>query len=676
MFSKTFVIHIFEHRNLIFFRFAVILFFEVFLLGSAGISNPVPVIATGKEIHRQDTIFIRKGRYILLKNTSITIPRDTFYILKQKNRNRNDTGSFRNSQIFYDSVYKKFSRNKVTQLLYYLAFVVPKQSDLPDTLQVLKSTIPFDKYRGKVIRDINVKILPPFGVSVYDTGRYAVRGIGNALNSVHMNTRRYVVRRNLLFKKGDRVNSSILADNERLLRNIPAIDDARIIVMPTEPGSDSVDLLIVAKDIWSIGLDVPLITPQQVRLRVYDVNFLGLGDQLTTNMSIHTNRAPFYLFESLSYSFSNIGGSLINASIGYNTDHSGNRILLFRIDRQFLTNMTKWAGGAAFALETRSDKITDNYSIKSDVNNEGLWLGRAFLLNRQNEASRAVIASAVYRRDFTSRPAVTIDSNRGYYRQLQVLTTLSISNSNHYLTDYIRDFGKTENLPYGHLVQLTAGVDQTEFYTRFYSGFHLSAGRFFDRFGYLSGYLKFGGFLNHSSFEDAVVKINLNYFTPLLKTRDKRYKFRTFFSAAYRYAINSRSNNNEYYNANMDFHINKIGDADYFNTANVVSARLSTVCYFPWYYYGFRFAIMMELQAGLASQKQDPLYKTPLFNGIGLSLVIKNDNLIFPAFLITGYLYPFPSGNYRQLQFNLGSNMHVQYYDFNVSAPHEENLGN
>jgi hypothetical protein len=100
------------------------------------------------------------------------------------------------------------------------------------------------------------------------------------------------------------------------------------------------------------------------------------------------------------------------------------------------------------------------------------------------------------------------------------------------------------------------------------------------------------------------------------------------------------------------------------------------IIFTPWYFYGFRFAVMIELQAGLVAQKKEPLYKVSFFSSIGLSLIIKNDNLIFPAFLVSGYLYPSSVGNFRQLQFMLSSNLNVQYYDFNVTAPHEENLGN
>ncbi len=594
----------------------------------------------------------------------------------RKKNGRPDTNSYQQSQVFYDTVFKKFSRNKITQLLYGLAFVEPKQSDLPDTLQVLNSDIPFEQYRGKIIRKIEVIVLPPFGASIYDTGRKAATGIGKALNGVHMNSRKYIITRNLLFKPGEPVNPSLLADNERILRNMRAIDNARIVVEPGDANSDSVDLTVIVKDVWSIGIDAPLITPRQVRFRIYDANFLGQGDQLTTNLSLDLYRAPFFMFEGLAYTYSNIAGSLIDATIGFTADNLGNNILLFHIERSFLTNQTKWAGGGQLSVFGSVNGLPDSVKITSYGNNQGLWLGRAFLLKGQKKISRFIITAGAYRRDYTSRPVVTIDTNMAYYNNLQILTTLSFSRNNYYITDYVLDFGKTENLPYGHLFQATVGMDQSDFYTRIYSGINLSVGNFYNNFGYVSASIKLGGFFNHASFEDAVVKFNLHYFTPLLKTTNKRYKFRTFMAIDFRHAFNSRSNNLDYYDANQNFKINKVDDAVYFQGAEVLTGSLSSVCFTPWYFYGFRFAMMVDLQTGFVAQKKEPLFNASLFSSIGLSIIIKNDNLIFPAFVISGYFYPSAAGNVRQFQFTMNSNLGVQYDDFNVTAPHEENLGN
>ena len=82
------------------------------------------------------------------------------------------------------------------------------------------------------------------------------------------------------------------------------------------------------------------------------------------------------------------------------------------------------------------------------------------------------------------------------------------------------------------------------------------------------------------------------------------------------------------------------------------------------------------MQAGLVTKKREPLANASVFTGIGMGLMIKNDNLVFPALTISAYYYPTPAGNPRQFQVVTNSNLNVVYNDFNVGAPYEETLGN
>ena len=658
------------------FKFFFILPALFFLFSFLGISSPLSHFKDTIHNPENDTVFIRKGSYILSTTLFLNIPRDTFYIIPHEKLTSGDSARYRQSQVFYDTLYKKFSRKKFTQLLYPLAFHEPKQSNLPDSVQVLKSTAPFEEEKGKVIRNILITVLPPFGSGIYDTDRIVRTGAGMALNSIHRNTREYIIRRNLLIKKWDRLNPSILADNERILRDINSIDNARIMVTHTGPDCDTVDLVILVKDVWSIGLDIPYITTSQIGLRIYDANFLGLGDQITTKMSMDLYRSPFFRFNGLSYTFSNIGGSFINANLDYTANDLGNQSMTVGFERSFITNYTKWAGGAMVTWSKDVNIVSETMHLTSYADNEGFWVGRAFLLKGYRMTSRAIAAAGIYRINFSSRPYISIDSNEQYYNRLKVLGTFSISKNNYYLTDYLLKFGKTENLPYGHLIQITLGVDKTDFYSRLYSGIHLSAGNYFNRFGYLAAYAKFGGFFNHSSLEDAVAKFNLGYFTPLLKTPDQRFKFRTFFSTDYRYAFNQRLNNSDYYNANLIFNIRKVYNLNDFKGVKFISVRTATTCFFPWYFYGFRFAFTVDVQAGLVAHKKQTLANASLFTGMGLGFIIKNDNLVFPALVISCYFYPSSVRYLSQFQVVINSNLNITYYDFNVGAPYEETLDN
>ncbi len=676
MFAHRPVPWFFPNSTLLVSRITCGIFALALLLPAPGRGDPPPMRKEKNPHHGADTVFVCKGLYILTMSLMVKVPRDTSYVIHHPTGNIYDSSGYRKSKVFYDTVYNKFNRSAITKLIYPLAFHEPKQSNLPDTVQVMKGTSPFEVAKGKIIRNIRIEVLSPFGTSIYDTCSYAQTTAGKALNSVHRNTRQFIVRRNLLFKKGDRVNPGLLADNERILKEINAVDNARIIVTPTGPGSDSADLVVLVKDVWTIGLDVPFISSEKIGLRIFDANFLGLSDRITAKMSVNPYRAPLYRLDGLTYTHPNIGGSFINATLDYTRSDPGEQNLSATFDRAFYTNQTRWAGGLVIAWREEVNEIKNSKPDIAYSGNESLWLGLASLLNGPSATSRAVVTAGISRNEFSSRPYISIDSNRNYYNHLQFLSALSLSKNNYYLTDFLFDFGKTENLPYGHLFQVTGGYDKTDYYARIYAGAVISGGNFFNRVGYLEAYARFGGFLDASRVEDAVIKFNLSYFTPLIKTSERGYKYRCFFLADYRHVFNQRSNNRDYYNANLIFNIDKINNPAEFRGANFISVRTAMKCFTPWYFYGFRFALTADLQSGLVSQKDEPLVHASLFSGIGVGIVIKNDNLVFPALSISGYYYPSSAWDISEFQFVINSRMNVAFYNFNVSAPYEESLGN
>jgi len=634
--------------------------------------HPMPDV----QVEQSDTIKIRKGTYFLTKSLVVEIPGDTFFLVTNQQMFSNDSLAQSRSRTFYDTLYKKLSRKKITRLLYPLAFVEPQPVNPVRNEQVVKSTTDFESFKGKVIRNIRIVILSPFGTSIFDTLRVSTSGAGRALNNVHLNTRKFVIKRNLLFKKGDRINPAEIAENQRILKDLDYIDDARILLKGTGILSDSVDVTVIAKDVWSIGIDIPGVTVERITVRLYDANFLGLGDRLTVNTSADLYRAPFFLISGLSYKYSNIGGSFIDGIIEYSAGDEGGRNFRVGLNRSFLTNQTKWGGGLNAAFVKDIYELTDSTDIISFYNQQGAWFGKAFPLKNLKNNQRIIVTAGIYLKQFTSRPLVTIDSNRAYYNQEQFLTSVSFSSNNYYLTEYVSKFGKVENLPYGALVQITAGLDHTDYYLRFYSGARLSAGNYFRNFGFLEGYLKFGGFLNRTSFEDAVFKVNLRYFTPLYKSPDKRFKFRAYLNSDYRTGINLRSNNLDAYDANLDFRINKVNYYDDFYGTEMFYSRAILVAFTPWNFYGFNFALTANFQIGLVAQKHEYLFQEPFFSGIGLGVLIKNDNLVFPPFQISATIYPSPAGNLSRFQYLFSSVPEIQYYDFVPGAPYEETLGN
>ena len=657
-------------------RVALALFIFIPILALCQNEEKPVLLSPPPDSLKYDTVQIPRGVLIFAPDFFIHVPRDTFMLVKSYSFSIGEMKSQASTKTFYDSAYVKFGRHKISRFLYTLLFVPPKIVTLPDTSQIIKSEIPYIKYKGKTIRRIRIKTLDPFGPTVADTTARSLTWVGNTGNKTHLTTREFVVRKNLLFKQGQTVDPVLLADNERLLREMPAIDDVSILLSPADPAGDSVDITVVTKDVYSIGFNFLEVTPGKSVFQLYDGNFLGLGDRLVNEFSIDNRRGPYFREEGINYYMTNIGGTFIDGLARYFHDDVGNQNVGFQLQRSFFSNRTRWAGSGLFQYSRYVDKEADAYKITSYLYDAGLWIGRAFFIKNEGEPVRLIISEAAYNRRYYSRPFISVDSNKRYYNYLQLLSGFSISKNNYYLTDYVFELGKREHIPYGHLFQLTFGPEFSDYSTRFYSGIEVAMGDFIKKFGYLSGDIFFSGYFRGTSYEDAIIKIQTRYMTYLYSTPRKRYKFRTYLITEYRTGFNFRLNNKDYSGINQYLQLNKTTDQISLQGTGTLAANLSVIVYTPWFFYGFKFALLEQIQGGFVAKKNAAMFDTPFYPGIRTGLIIKNDNLIFPALVISLFYYPnSPSGG-ASLQFLMNISTGIQFHDYNVSAPREETLQN
>ena len=591
-----------------------ILFSFFFLLSFSPPSHGQEKPEISKDTVSFDTISVKKGTWFNYKGKTFKILKDTVFIVQSYQIPEINVKNEQRSKTFYDSVYKKFSRKKFSQMLYRLAFKPPDIPPLPGNSQKIKSEVPFKQYQGKVIRHIRIETLDPFGTSIYDTLTNAVTASGKALNASHIKTRSWIIRKNLFIKEGQEVDPYLLADNERHIREMSFIDDVKTFVTVPESSGDSVDIIIVTKDVFSIGFDVVTASPSNVSFRLFDGNFLGLADRLATNYSIKTGRQPYFRLDGASYSYDNIAGTFLNTLVNYTLDDEGNQILGLSCNRNFYSIKTKWAFGVGYqynkmVVEKQSNE--EEYEIKPEIsyfNDISFWGGRAFQIRNTTIPSRFVISESFFRRSFSSRPWISIDSNKIYYNTTRILTGLAFSANNYYLTDYILHFGKPEIIPYGRAFKVTLGPEITNYYTRFYGGVDLSAGDFLNGFGFLSGRAVLGGYLYHKSMEDCVLKMSLKYLSPLFATPDRKFKFRGYFFSDYRFGFDFLKNNTDYSNINRDLLIDQVKFDTVFYGRKSLSASLSVIMYTPLYFYGFRFAFILQGKGGFVAPDGESLF--------------------------------------------------------------------
>jgi hypothetical protein len=126
-----------------------------------------------------------------------------------------------------------------------------------------------------------VPILSPLGTAIPKS----------ALNSLHILTKEWIIKRELLVREGDRYVQVLVDETARNMRARMPVQVSLVVIVPVQSEEeDTVDLLVITKDIWSLrlstdisgtagGIENLLLVPQET-------NFLGLHHTVSTRFQL------------------------------------------------------------------------------------------------------------------------------------------------------------------------------------------------------------------------------------------------------------------------------------------------------------------------------------------------------------------------------------------------------
>lgn len=597
---------------------------------------------TGPVEVKYDTLRLVAGSRLYLAGQKFKFKKDTIIVLHGGLDYRVKYPRGQADEIFFDSLEIRANRKRWTRELHNIIITAPHKPDTRDTMLTRLSIDPYMSYGGKIIRNIRFTKLEPFGPTIYDTTRTAGSKIERLGNDIHRITHDRVILNHLLFHPGDLVVPHEISDNERIIRELPFIEDVRIHMSETSPGSDSVDILVITKDAFSIGAGGMLRDYDVGKLDIFESNLFGFGHELHAIFYWDAGKSP-WLGHEIYYLMHNLGGTFINSTIWYqqvfNTEsyHLG-------LDRRFVTPNTKWAG--SLDLErTRTFRFinfgdTTNLDVPVKYNIYDGWLGRAFFIrtreNRMTNRLNFVVSSRLYWNQYIDRPQPDEHTLYLYQNRTGLLASLALSSQSFYRSNLIRDFGRTEDIPQGLLFSITGGLERNEFNTRVYGGFSLSQGRYLGKFGYLYTKLEAGGFfLKKDYVEQGVINFRTDYFTPLFIVN--RFKIRHFISANFVHGINRFED--EYIGIGDEHDIYGFRYGLPLGTKKIFM-NYEADAFSPFYLYGFRFAFLGFLDFGLIGPDSKKLHDGLFYSGFGIGARIRNERLVFPTISIRLGYYP------------------------------------
>jgi len=533
------------------------------------------------------------------------------------------------SRAFYDSLRVRSEKRKLTSLLYDMIVVTPGSA--ANARVDMTSTSPFKKYEGKIIRNREVIRLNAFGTNLDIPAKEASSKHQQLLNSTYTKTKSFILNRYLLFREGDTISSLEMADNERLLRQLPFIDDAIITIVTVD--SSYADVAIIVRETYPYGLNLSIKGLNSGTVRAYDRNFAGLGHELTLTVPYDFDEFPYPGF-GFQYFIRNIARSFSDLDLKF-ADGLGSTTMESTFYRNFVSSEIKYAWSASLKMtRTTEDLDTMPVPVPLSYTWQDYWVARAFMLDR-TRVTRLIISSRYIYNNVFSRPEI---DDFSYYRlqSYQLVTgSLALSSQRYINTSLIYSYGRTEDIPYGYMVELLGGREKNEFKWRTYAGFKVSIGNIVPRVGYIYAGAAISTFYNQGSTEQGMVQASLRYFTPLVKVG--RSRIRTFVNLDYTRGFSRYTDESLYLN-NSSFIRGFSNDS--INGGTRITLSLEPVLFLHKPVIGFRFALFAYTDVGLLlgeGFKDGNYYTVP---ALGAGIRIRNDQLVLNTIQIRLAWYP------------------------------------
>jgi len=550
------------------------------------------------------------------------------------------------SSRMYRSIEKFSRKSRFTKFIHRLVFKpVARITSQRGPPQLVRRS--HADHQGKVVRDIVIVTLEPFGFSAADTAvipqQYPFM-IGNAL---HVRTQPMTVANTMLIRENDQYDSLLVMESERLIRNQNYVREVEIAAVGVEGTTDSVDLSVRVVDRWSI---VPsgAVSSARVTVGLAEKNVLGFGHELQNTYAWdHTTGMKDF---TANYSVPNVKNSHISIKLHYDIDERNNSGRSLAVERPFYSPLARWAAGSAIARLFQKDAIAGGIpdAVTQDIRytTQDYWAGNANrIFHGDTEDTRtinAIIAARYYRIRYLEKPAGGPRPAPIYADEDLYLAGIGATKRSYFRDHYIYGFGTIEDVPVGRVYGLTGGYQVRGDADRWYVGARISLGDYRE-LGYISSTIQYGTFVHGRHLQQGVITAGVNYFSNLIEIGD--WRLRQFVKPQVTWGLNrwpgeSLTINDE--NGIRGFTSSSQG-------IKKVMLTIQTQSYAPWGILGFKFGPYLNGSLGMLGTASSGFTSSQAYYQFGIGALFKNDHLVLSNFQLSVAYYPSIPGSGRNI---------------------------
>ena len=543
----------------------------------------------------------------------------------------------------------------------------------------IKTANPYIIHNGKIIRYVEIVSLG-FERSIYDTNiiknNFGVR----LANSIHKNTTQKVITKNLFFREGSRINAFLLADNERHLRDQVYIQDARIVLVPVAGIDSIIDVVVITKDVFSLGGTLNIISVDRAKIEAKEENVAGSGSKISGSTYYDRSRRPNFGY-GMETILRNIKGSFIDWTAGFqtyrkafNSGRNEETFIYTHIEKPLVTPYIPWIGGIDLSVSKTSNAFISDSLYQMDYRynsvNADAWFGYNFgskkiLSTSLSDRFRKFIALRGMNLHYNELP----ERNRFIYDYRYadisgVLASFTAFRQEFFRANFIYGFGRNEDVPEGFSLSIIGGLTNTAHRSRSYFGTEALHTHF--KNGYYSSYtFKFGSYVYRKGLEDVDLLLNIDHFTKLTAIGGQWLR-RNFYSAGFTKQMRPALNQPLFLRSEFGLPYYNYGaqNADFRGTV-----KWESVFFNINKFWGFRFAPFLFGDVCVINPINKPFSKSELYSAWGGGIRTGNENLIFGTIELKGYIFPRPINGMKGWKVEVSTNLRFKYNNIFIKKP-------
>ena len=549
------------------------------------------------------------------------------------------------------------------------------------SITINKSIKSIASQEGKRINSIYIEH-KHFGTFGFSDTIYKQNALTKFANSLHNFTKENTIRKNLFFHENEYMNPLVIAYNEKWLRDLPFIQDARIIAFPLLNDSNSVDLYIVTKDVFPFGASL-----QFKNIDAYDAsatveNINDMGNAFTIFHNFDANRKDKAGI-GVNYTSRNILGSFIDINIGANTldknyanyENTSSSIYL-KGTLPLLNPLSKWTGGFEWSLSNNKNEFPDKWSdsiysssLQYKLAHFDSWMGYQLFRkpwNYNNDVNRHFVQFRYLQNDFKSRPENYLAQiDRNYQNISAYLFSYTLFNQKIIRTQYLYGFGRNEDLPTGKSLTITTGQYKRENTDLPYLGIQLESYKLLNNEGFRHTLVSSGGSYADKQIVDFKFLASVEQISRL-HYLESGFKYRNILNLSFAETLKNKFND--------VLLINSIYGIPQLNKERIkggtrLSANWESIWYNSKSFYGFRQSLFAFANVTYIRTVGDPIASGDIYSAIGGGSRIRNENLIFGTVEIKGFYFPRTNLQLSPWNMSITTNLKFKYNSNLLNKP-------